>query len=411
MAGVKIVDKPKTADRYEADQIERVGRYSFLINLGLAGFIGTLAYLSDSLAIAASTVDAATDCIASLAVWIGLRLSNRKTRTFPYGLYKVENVIQVILALLILLAGFEIARQMTSAAPAPPRITPWIIGGLGASVLAPLLFGYYTIIVGKRTGSPALLAEGRHRQADVLSLMVVLAAVASNYFGLDTGSSVLTIDRIAAALVLVFIGYAGWELLVNGMRVLLDASIDPETLFRVEKIIESEPAVTQIRSLAGRNAGRYRFLESDIVLRTSDLEKAHALSQRLETAIREKVSHVDRVLIHYEPVKKETLVVAVPLEMDRVTLSGHFGEAPIYYVATIREADGQILEESYLANPFLSEEKAKGIKVSKWLLQKGMDRLYTSKDLAGKGASYVLSDAGVEVLPLQGTTIAKLRLS
>ena len=404
------MDNPKIHDRYETIQIERVGCYSFLINLGLAGFIGTLAYLSDSLAMAASTVDSVTDCIASLAVWIGLRLSNRKTRAFPYGLYKVENVIQVIMALLIFLAGFEIARQMTSAVPSPPRITPWIIGGLGASVLAPLLFGYYTISVGKRTGSPTLLAEGRHRQADVLSLIVVLIAVASDYFGLNTGSSVLTIDRIAAALVLVFIGYAGWELLANGMRVLLDASIDPETLIQVEKIITSEPAVTQIHSLAGRNAGRYRFLETDIVLRTRDLEKAHAVSQRLETAIREKVSNVDRVLIHYEPMKKETIVVAVPLEIDRVTFSKHFGEAPVYYIASIRESDGKILEESFLANPFLNEEKAKGIKVSKWLLQKGMDRLFTSKDLTGKGAGYVLSDAGVEVLPVQGTTLAELHL-
>ena len=381
-----------------------------MINLGLAGFIGLLAHLSDSLAIAASTVDAATDCIASLAVWIGLRLSNRKTRAFPYGLYKVENVIQVIMALLIFLAGFEIAREMTAAAPHPPRITPWIIGGMGVSVLVPLLFGYYTIIVGKRTGSPALLADGRHRQADVLSLIVVLTAVASNYFGLSTGSSVLTIDRIAAALVLVFIGYAGWELLVNGMRVLLDASIDPETLTQIEKIIASEPAVTQIRALAGRNAGRYRFLEADIVLRTSDLEKAHALSHRLETAIRDKVSNVDRVLIHYEPMKKETIVAAVPLELDRMTLSAHFGAAPVFYVAAIRASDGEILEESFLANPFLNEEKAKGIKVSKWLLQKGMDQLFTSKDLTGKGASYVLSDAGVEVLPFQGTSLAEFRL-
>ena len=404
------MDNPKIHDRSETIQIERVGCYSFLINLGLAGFVGALAYLSDSLAIAASTVDAATDCIASLAVWIGLRLSNRKTRAFPYGLYKVENVIQVVMALLIFLAGFEISREMTSAAPYPPRITPWIIWGLGACVLVPLLFGYYTIIVGKRTGSPALLADGRHRQADVLSLIVVLTAVVSNYFGLDTGSSVLTIDRIAAALVLVFIGYAGWELLANGMRVLLDASIDPETLIQVEKIIESEPAVKKIHALAGRNAGRYRFLEADIVLRTSDLEKAHAVSHRLETAIRDKVSNVDRVLIHYEPMKKETVVVAVPLEIDRVRLSEHFGEAPFYYVAAIRESDGKILEESFLANPFLEEEKAKGIKVSKWLLQKGMDRLFTSKDLTGKGAGYVLSDAGVEVLPFQGTTLAELHL-
>lgn len=45
------------------------------------------------------------------------------------------------------------------------------------------------------------------------------------------------------------------------------------------------------------------------------------------------------------------------------------------------------------------------------LLKKEMDRLFTSKDLTGKGAGYVLSDAGVEVLPFHGKTITELRLS
>lgn len=401
--------KSKRNDREEIKQIQRVGCYSFLVNLGLAGFVGILAYLSGSLAITAAGVDAATDCIASLAVWIGLKMSTRKTRAFPYGLYKLENVIQIIMALLIFLAGFEIARKAALPSATLPVITPWIIGGMGVCVLIPLLFGYYTILVGKRTGSPALLADGRHRQADVLSLVVVLAAVAANYFGLSMGSSVLTIDRVAAGLVLIFIGYAGWELLVNGMRVLLDASIDSQTLSHVRKIIESEAAVTEIRSLVGRNAGRYRFLEADIVLRTSDLKKAHAITQRLKAAIGDKVSHVDRMLIYSEPGKRENVVVAVALESDKETASKHFGEAPLFYLAVVRASDGEIVEERFVANPFLNDQKAKGIKVGKWLLQKGMDRLYTAKDLAGRGAGYVLSDAGVEVVALPADNLSEIR--
>jgi predicted Fe-Mo cluster-binding NifX family protein len=223
------------------------------------------------------------------------------------------------------------------------------------------------------------------------------------------GSSVLTIDRVAAGLVLIFIAYAGWELLINGMRVLLDASIDSPTLTQVREIIKAESAVTEIRSLVGRNAGRYRFLEADIVLRTGDLEKAHAITERLKAAIREQVSHVDRMLIYSEPRKRETVVVAVPLESDKETASEHFGEAPWFYLAVVKGSDGQFLEERFAANPFLTESKAKGIKVGKWLLEKGMDRLYTAKDLAGRGAGYVLSDAGVEVIALPAKNLAEIR--
>jgi cation diffusion facilitator family transporter len=405
-----FMDRPMPHNKEETKQVERVGLYSFLVNLGLAGLKASLSYYSGSLAIIASTVDSVTDSVASVAVWGGLKLSTRKSRAFPYGLYKIENLIQVIMALLIFLIGYEIAHKVISPGTRPPTITTSVIVGMALSVLAPLLFGWYTIAVGKRTGSPALLADGRHRQADVLSSLVVLGAVVFNYLGL-TGHIYfgLTADRIAAGLMLIFIGYAGVELLVNGMRVLLDASIDSETLAQALEIIKSEPTVIEVPSLVGRNAGRYRFLEAEVSLRTADLEKAHAVSERIKANIRKEVSRVDRVLIHCEPRKKETLVVAIPVESNRETMSEYFGEAPIFYLGVLRESDGQLLEERFIPNPFLDEKKAKGIKVSQWLLQQGMDRVYTSKNLEGRGAGYVLSDAGVDVRLLQGGALSEIR--
>jgi len=407
---VLSMDKQKTHSTDKTEQVERVGFYSFLVNLGLAGLKAILAYFSGSLAIAASAVDSATDTVASLAVWGGLKLSTRKTRSFPYGLYKIENVIQVAMALLIFFVGYEIARDVISTTAKIPKITTWVIAGMTVGVLVPLLFGWYTIRVGNRTGSPALTADGRHRQADVLSSLVVLAAVISSYLGVSAHSyHGLTVDHIAAGLMLIFIGYTGVELLVNGMRVLLDASIDAETLSQVRQIIASEPMVTQIQSLLGRNAGRYRFLEAEVSLRTADLEKVRAIDERIKGKLHEQVSNLDRLLIHYETQKKETLVTAVPLETDRETVSEHFGEAPVFYLNILKESNGQILEERFIPNPFLQEKKAKGIKVSQWLLEQGMDRLYTTKDLAGRGAGFVLSDAGVRVLVIEQKTLAEIR--
>ena len=55
--------------------------------------------------------------------------------------------------------------------------------------------------------------------------------------------------------------------------------------------------VTGIRSLVGRNTGRYRFLKAEVALRTDDLEKAHVASQRIEKVIRGQVPHVEWVLV------------------------------------------------------------------------------------------------------------------
>lgn len=56
--------------------------------------------------------------------------------------------------------------------------------------------------------------------------------------------------------------YSVWVLAVLG--VLLDASIDRETLIRIRSIIESEPTVSRVKEITGRNLGRYIFVEAII---------------------------------------------------------------------------------------------------------------------------------------------------
>jgi len=185
------------------------------------------------------------------------------------------------------------------------------------------------------------------------------------------------------------------------VRVRLDAYIDFETMDRVKTIILSDPNVIAINGLWGRNSGPFTFIEADIVTRARDLEKADAGSRRIEKEIREKVSKVDHILIHYEPQRKKTATSAVPLKKDKVTISEHYGEAPYFYLFTIRVADGSLLSESYLRNPFAEETKGKGIKVSAWLLEQGVDTVYSPKGFEGKGPGYVFSDAGVDVIVTQ----------
>jgi predicted Fe-Mo cluster-binding NifX family protein len=134
------------------------------------------------------------------------------------------------------------------------------------------------------------------------------------------------------------------------------------------------------------------------MVKPESLEKAHFVTQKIEKEIRRTVPRVDHILIHYEPQKKETTTWAVPLSEDRMVLAEHFGNARYFYVATRRERDGMLVSEAYLHNPFGEDEKGKGIKISEWLLEKGIDRVYTPRDLKGTGPGYVFSDAGVEVI-------------
>jgi len=390
------VHKPDSKIDQETKVIRRVALYAFLLNLGLAVMKGFLAFFSSSLAVTAGAIDSGTDAAASLVLYGGLKLSTKKTPAFPLGLYKIENLISVFVALSIFFAGYEIAREVLAGASGPPEISAAVVLLLLLGVAATFFFGRYALAVGRRTGSPTLIAEGRHRQVDVLSSIVVLVSVLPGYFGWDLSFYGISIDEVAAVVVLIFIARAGWELLSDGMRVLLDASLDFETMDKVRSILNEHPTVVKIDSLLGRNAGRFRFLQAGIILRTGDLEKAHQISQILEEEIRRNVPHVERVTIHYEPQPRTHARIAVPLTERSGKVSGHFGESPYFALVTVRLSDRQVESKEILENPHKDVETAKGIRVAEWLVGENVDHVVMSEDLSRKGPGYVLSNAGVQ---------------
>jgi cation diffusion facilitator family transporter len=368
--------------------VARVAMWGVIVSVVLVALTVVMAAVSHSFALVATAVDCVVDVVAALVLWLGLRLSERKTAAFPYGLYKIENLLQVAVALLIFIASYEIARRAFASGRQEPSIDAAVIAGIVVTIAATWAYGWYAMRLGKRVSSPALVADGKHRQTDVLSTSLALVAVVSTYAGFN-------IDRVAAVIILAFAVYAGWCLLVAGMKVLLDASVDAGTLTQIRRILESEALVSQVDSLAARSAGRYLFLEATLHLRTDDLAKAHAASERLEAQIREAIPAMERVSLHIEPRRREILHVAVPLASPAGDISSEFGEAPFFGLAEVRTADAQVVRQDVVENPCRGIEKQKGILVAEWLVGQGIDVLITVRDV-NKGPSYVLREAGVE---------------
>ena len=378
--------------------LARVATWGVIVSVALVALTVVIAAVSHSFALTATAVDCIVDVVAALVLWLGLRLSERKTAAFPYGLYKIENLLQVAVALLIFVASYEIARQAFAASRQAPSIDAPVIAGVVVTIAATWAYGWYAMRLGRRVSSPALVADGKHRQTDVLSTSLALVAVVSTYAGFN-------IDHVAAVVILAFAVYAGWGLLVAGMKVLLDASVDAGTLTRIRRILESEVLVSQVDSLAARSAGRYLFLEATLRLRTDDLAKAHAASEHLEAQIREAIPAMERVSLHVEPRRRDILHVAVPLASPDGDISGEFGEAPVFGLAEIRTADAQVLRQEIVENPHRAVVKQKGILVAEWLVGQGIDVLITQRDV-NKGPSYVLREAGVEMRRARAARLA-----
>ena len=385
----------------EEAPILRLGVYSLLVNISLTGAKLALSFIAGSLALRADAIHSLVDVFGSVALILGLVISGRKSKEFPYGLYKVENVVSVVISLLLFLTAYEIARQAVTGGTRATLHAGWVLGAVGALVLVPLLFGRYEVTVGKKFNSPSLVADGSQFRTDVLSSSVVFMALVGQRFGLP-------LDRIAAVVVALLIVRAGWGLLASSMKVLLDASVDRGTLEQVSSVIKAEPAVSTVQSVLARNSGRYLFVEASVTLRVSDLGKAHLVSERIESKIKQTVPNVDRVLIHYEPHSKDKLRYAIALTNSRKQVSPHFGESPYFALVDIDKKERSVQEQELLANPHLGVSKGKGLKVAEFLLNYAPDVVVAKENLSGKGPGYAFSDAGVKTIQTKTESLSEL---
>ncbi len=377
------------------EKSEKVAILAVVINLILFGIKYAFSIFSGSIALKAEALDSLVDVVAFSTVFAGLKIAKRKTKSFPYGLYKVENFVSLLIAFAIFYAGYLIVIEAMKGSAVELQ-NVWITC---ASVLVVIVISYffsrYEAKVGKAINSPSLIAEAKHTYTDIFANVVVLIALFSNYVDFD-------LDKIAAFIIAAFIAWSGGKILIDCIRVLLDASLDYKTLSFAEKLISAEPQVFEIQNLMGRNSGRYKFIEANIVLKTHDLDKAHFIADRIEKSIKEKIKNVDNVHVHYEPVKKEHFIYAIPLNGAKGhSISLHFGSAPCFMFVTVKTGKKKLVKKEIVKNPFAHMKEGKGILVAEFLIKQHIDVLLVKETFEGKGPSYVFSDSAIEVLMIK----------
>ncbi|MBK7972309.1 MAG: cation diffusion facilitator family transporter [Deltaproteobacteria bacterium] len=243
---------------------------------------GLVAVASGSLAVSAEVVHDVADLLAAASVVAGLVIATRSTPSFPYGLYKAENVVALVIAALVFITAYEIVRDAVLAPASPPRASAWMVALVLLGGAIPLVFGHFEMRAGRAAGSPALIADAREYRLHAFTAMLALAALVSGWID-------VRLDRPAALAIVVVVVKTGWDRLRDALRVLLDASVDARCLIEIRDIVRGDPAVREVRWVTGRNAGRYRFIEAGIALRPTDVTAAQAAVARVEGTVRRTV--------------------------------------------------------------------------------------------------------------------------
>ena len=256
--------------------------------------------LTGSVALYSDALESIINVATAIAAFVAVRVSAMPADdNHPYGHTKAEYLSAVIEGVLIILAALAILREAWGGFIAPRPIDAPALGLAisGVATLVNLAWGTLLIRRGRRLRSPALAADGHHLMTDVWTSAGVIVGVA-----LVALTGWTRLDPVIAALVALNILWAGWKIMHDSVAGLMDTSLPPEDVARIEAIIAATGGPTNdIHELRTRHAGRLTFIDFSLrVPGTMSVDDSHAVCDDLEEALRREFPE-SSITIHVEP--------------------------------------------------------------------------------------------------------------
>jgi cation diffusion facilitator family transporter len=255
---------------------------------------GGVGLATGSLAILSDAVHSLTDLANNAVAWVVVRWSARPPdEGHPYGHRKFETVAVFLLATLLVVTAFELARSALTREE--PRVvhSDWGVAGMLCVLAINIGLASWEGWWARRLHSDILSADARHTFADVLTTLVAIVGWQAAARGL------VWVDTAASLGVAVLIAYFAFGLFRRSLPVLVDgASIEPE---RLRQIALTVPGVLDVRRVRSRSSGRRA--EVDLIVSVSphlSTLASHEIANRVEEAVRRELP-VEALTVHVEP--------------------------------------------------------------------------------------------------------------
>ncbi|MDY6970040.1 MAG: cation diffusion facilitator family transporter [Spirochaetota bacterium] len=380
-------------------QGQRIAFIATFITLLLAIMKAIIGYLFDSKVLIADAFHSVADLLAIFASGFGLWLaSKKKTKKFPYGLYRAETLVSLIIGALIVWAGVGLFKDGYQKLLLISNIREFPVFPVAVTVIS-IITAYFIAkkerAVGQTIGSQSLLANASESFLDIFSSIVVLLGLVLAYAKIPyiEGSVIIFISFLILKLGLTNV----WTTLL----VLMDANLDPRLQTEIENEINKIYGVKGESDVKIRQSGPFKMVECKIETSpTLPLYRAHELADKVEEFVVKKYEHIESVFIHIEPSKEKSVSAIIPVQGMKGLDSkvyGHFGRAPYYVIVRLNNFDVEI--EDFYYNEFLGETKHVGIKVIRAVIGYKLDLLFTSR--IGEISFYMLKDNFIDIYKIE----------
>jgi cation diffusion facilitator family transporter len=244
----------------------------------------TIGFMSGSVAVIASAIDSILDTAISIFNFFAIKKAEEHPDdNFNYGKGKIQAIAAVIEGTIITLSGIYIIYEGINKI-----INAKSNNMLGVSVVVMVIsivvtwfLVKYLEKVAKDTDSIVVKSDALHYKADLLSNGAVLVAL---FLVSITGFDF--IDALFGLAIGAYIIYSAYEIISEGILILLDRSLDAEIVAKIGEIIANTKEVKGYHWLKTRTDGTHNYVEFHLVLTPfMTLEEAHLIADKLNCKI------------------------------------------------------------------------------------------------------------------------------
>ena len=282
-------------------QAANVARLSLLVGAAVLTLKWAAWHLTGSVALLSDAMESIVNVVAAGAALIALKIAQEPAdENHPYGHSKAEYFSAVLEGILIVVAAAAIIFEAWQRFQNPTELSD-LGPGLAISFVASVAntaLALHLLRRGKALRSPALVADGQHIRADVVTSVGVWIGV-----GLAWKTGWWFLDPLLAGFVAINVVRTGWAVVRDSVGGLMDESLLPAELEAIRSALEEHlhGNALEIHDLKTRRSAARAFIQFHLVVPGEmSVREAHDLCDQLEEVLDEVIPN-SVTEIHVEP--------------------------------------------------------------------------------------------------------------
>ena len=268
----------------------------FVFKLFLGMLINSIALISDSF-------HTLSDTLSSIVIILGFRAAKKvPDKEHPYGHGRFEYITMLVIAILLFIAAFEFIWESVTRIMENVEIIineNLLIVGIVVILTAFIkeAMARFSISIGKKIDSPALIADAWHHRTDALTSIAVGMAIIGTYFNLQI------LDPIFGIIVSLFIIYTAVMLFRQSTDTLVGKSPDKDTLYAISNAANTVSGVCGTHKISVYDYGQTKIVSLHVEVECDiSAEKAHNIAQAVEDRIVQMTK--SPTIVHVDPDKE-----------------------------------------------------------------------------------------------------------